>query len=76
MTDTERIAEINAELALIKETKNAILYGGQEYDIDSGSSKRMVKNADYNSLIKREKELRAELSDLEGTSGINVSPGW
>ncbi len=76
MTDAERITEINEELTAIKQAKTAILAGGQEYDFDSGSSKRGVKNVEYSSLVKREKELRAELLDLNGTNGLSISPGW
>lgn len=68
--------EINAEIAIITTAIEHILKGGQSYVIGSGSSRREVTMADYDTLVKRRSDLYAQLNEVTGNTGFTLSAGW
>lgn len=77
ITDEERILEIESEIAEITTALYQIRKGGQEYNIDSDSSKRGVAMADYKTLVSHRNDLNRELEELEsGGGGFIVGVGW
>lgn len=76
MTDAERIIEIEIELAEILIKMSEFRKIGQKYKIDTGSSNREVENVKYSELRSHYKELKRELAELEGESGLTMQAGW
>ena len=76
MTDAERIIEIEAELAEITLKMSELRKIGQRYKIDTGSSIREVDNVKYDQLRMHYRELKKELAELEGNSGLVFGSGW
>lgn len=76
---TERIAEIEVELAEINTTLSNIRKAGQNYNIMTaagGGSQRMTTMPSYAELLKHKKELNAELKTLQGESAFRIRTGW
>ena len=76
MTDAERIAEIEAELVIVKAAITHLVRGGQQYMIQSGGSMRQFMAADLDKLRSYKNELNAELRELNDESGLTLGAGW
>lgn len=76
MTDEDRMAEINVELAEVTKAISHLLAGGQMYMLQTGSSMRQFQSADIDKLRSYRGELRAELRELQGESGFVMGAGW
>ncbi len=75
MTETE----IEAELLEVSTAISAIMAGGQEYTITTasgGGTSRTFKAADIGILQQMRKDLRADLSSINGTSAFRLRAGW
>lgn len=64
------IEELQAELAQVSAAINAA-YSGQEYEIESGGSRRRLKRQPLAVLTKRKSELEASIARLNGTGGVS-----
>ena len=58
------IKTASEELAEVQEALKAVALGGQSYQIGS----RRLTRADYSALLKRQKELQAELAAEDGST--------
>ena len=74
-TGTSNCPSIN-EIAEITAAISAIRNGGQSYTIGTGPSSRTVTLADYDTLVSERRDLQAQLSALQGTSGLTIGAGW
>lgn len=64
------IEELQAELLQVTAAINAA-YSGQEYEIESGGTRRKLKRQPLPVLTKRKAELETSISRLNGTGGIS-----
>lgn len=71
MTDADRITTLRAELVLVQSAKNRIYQIGQSSNIGTGKSTRQFDNAEFTALVKREKEIIAELRELGDDEDAN-----
>jgi hypothetical protein len=76
LTDTERIAEIDAELTIVNNAITHLLQGGQQYMIQTGASMRQFMAADLDKLRSYRNELRAEKRELNDEAGLTLGAGW
>ena len=68
------VAEIQADITNARAHRTAILTGAQEYQLDTGQTRQVVKRANLTELNRTIRELEAELGAAEaaarGDSGI------
>lgn len=64
--------EIVEELAIVNAAIRSILKLGKKYEIGTGPSKRVFEAEDLDKLRSLRTELKIELSQAQGTSGIVV----
>lgn len=72
-------AEIQADITNVENAITAILKGGQEYEITSGSgmgSKRVVKMPALSDLETKRTALYAELAEVNSTRAVRIRPAW
>lgn len=67
------LESLQAELVTVNKAVTAA-YGGAEYEIASGSSKRRLKRQDLSVLLARKRQLETAIARLEG-SGRGPSVG-
>jgi hypothetical protein len=68
--------EILEELELVKTAIKSVLQGGQSFSLSSGGGSRQTSFANYDSLIKRQKELENKLAALRGEAGVVLGAAW
>ena len=62
------LEELTAELQQVKDAVKAA-YGGAEYEIQDGNTKRRLKRQDLSVLLKRKAELELSISRLDPEAG-------
>jgi hypothetical protein len=72
------LAELQTELAEIKQAITNIRLGGQSYTITSGTggNSRTVTQADYNSLIADKNRLEAQIANMQNRRAVKFRAGW
>jgi len=78
-TRSERIEEIETEIAEINTALSNIRKAGQSFMIMSASgagTQRTVTQADYDKLKQHKTELQQELNSLQGRKGFRVGASW
>ena len=65
--------EINAELILVNSAISRILQLGEEYEIDSSSSKRKSRSSTLADLKIHRSDLLQQLQGIIGNSGLSLT---
>lgn len=76
MTVAEKITRLEAELTEVQAAKTRIYSIGQSSDIGTGKSSRKFDEAQLEALIKREKEIIAELDSLDNGNAVVLGARW
>lgn len=69
-TIQEKLEALETELALVKAAILAA-YTGQEYEIESGNSRRKLKRQSLEDLAKRQADLELAIARLDGSRGVS-----
>jgi len=68
------LESLQAELATVNKAVTAA-YGGAEYEIASGTSRRKLKRQDLSILLARKRELELAIGRMDGTGSRGPSLG-
>ena len=75
MTDNELKAVLENELELLNNAIAYVIQTGEEYSVDTGSTKRTFK-ADLDELYNKRDKVAAEIQNIDGDGGVMFSSGW
>lgn len=76
---TRTIAEVEAEIVIVRAAISGLIQGGQSYTINSGGSIRTFTGVDIDKLRSILADLKKELAQLEDeydTPGFAVGANW
>jgi hypothetical protein len=76
LTVAEKITRLENELAEVQAAKTRIYSIGQSSDVGTGKSSRRFDEAQLEALNKREKEIIAELDNLDNGSAVVLGASW